>query len=379
MAKTGDRTRSEDAALVVEGGRVRAIGDWTVGHLHRLERSLGRIRWPEGDRIALDASGTTALDMAGAWLLRRTVADLEGRGRTVSLDGLGENERRVLDLVTPAEDGGPAAEGRPRRTGLLEGVGRSAAGLPREVFVFLSFLGELALAAARAVVRPHRIRWTATFHALEAAGPRALPIVGLLTFLLGVVIAYQGGVALASYGATPFVADLVGISLMRELAPLITAIIVAGRTGSAYAAQIGTMVITEEVDALRTMSIAPMDQLVLPRLFALLVALPLLTVFADVLGILGGMVMASGAFGLSFETFLGRLDTELAFRAFVLGMVKTPVFAAIIAAVGCHQGFSVTGSAESVGRRTTVSVVQSIFLVIVVDAAFSVAFSYAGL
>ena len=211
------------------------------------------------------------------------------------------------------------------------------------------------------------------------AGHQALGIVGLLAFLLGIVIAYQGGVQLRQYGANLFVADLVGLSMVRELAPMITAIIVAGRTGSAYTAQIGTMQVTEEVDALRSMGVPPMDLLVLPKLLALIIALPLLTVFADIMGVVGGMVMSGIQLNIAFATFIERLGVAVSIDSFLVGIGKAPVFAAVIATLGCFQGFQVIGSAESVGRRTTTSVVQSILAVIVIDAAFSVAFSRLGI
>jgi len=372
-------SRPADAGLEVEdgrgGGRVRATGDWTVAHIPRLERSIEGVRWPDGERLVIDLSGAGAVDTAGAWLLRRTADRLERAGRSVSIEGMAESTRRILALVVPEQEEPPAPQRHGGRPSRLVTIGRRAAEQPRQAYAFVSFLGELTLTTAGALARPWRFRWKATIQALQAAGPSALPIVGLLTFLLGVVIAYQGGVALRDYGATHYVADLVGISMLRELAPLITAIIVAGRTGSAYTAHLGTMVISEEVDALRTMSISPMELLVVPRLVALMIALPLLTVFADALSVLGGMLMANRAFDLGFTTFLGRLDDPTAFRAFVLGVLKTPVFAFFIAAVGCYQGFRVHGSAESVGRRTTMSVVQSIVLVILVDAGFSVVFS----
>ena len=184
---------------------------------------------------------------------------------------------------------------------------------------------------------------------------------------------------LEQYGASLFIADLVGLSMVRELAPLITAIIVAGRTGSAYTAQIGTMQVTEEIDALRSMGIPPMDLLVLPKLLALIVALPLLTVYADIMGVLGGMVMSSAQLDIAFSTYIDRLLVAVSVDSYLVGVGKAPVFAAIIATIGCYQGFQVVGSAESVGRRTTVSVVQSILAVIVVDAAFSIAFSRLGI
>ena len=210
---------------------------------------------------------------------------------------------------------------------------------------------------------------------LRSAGFDALPIVGLLSFLMGIVVAYQGADQLRQYGANIFVADLVGLSMLREFAPLMTAIIIAGRSGSAYAAQIGTMAVTEEIDAMRTLGIEPMELLVLPKIIALMLALPLLTVFADMLGVLGGMIMAQAQLGVTYAEFLDRFVKAVSITAYLVGVGKAPVFAVIITIVGCFQGFRTKGGADSVGRQTTRSVVQSIFLVIVADALFSIAFS----
>jgi len=239
----------------------------------------------------------------------------------------------------------------------------------------LAFVGETALVAMGWLFNPRRIRWRVVLFNLRTAGFDALPIVGLLSFLLGVVVAYQGADQLRQYGANIFVADLVGLSMLREFAPLITAIIVAGRSGSAYAAQIGTMAVTEEIDAMRTIGIEPQELLVLPKILALVIALPLLTVFADVMGVLGGMVMAKAQLGVGFGEFMDRFAKAVSITSYLVGIGKAPVFAAIIAMVGCFQGFRTRGGADSVGRQTTRSVVQSIFLVIVADALFSVAFS----
>jgi phospholipid/cholesterol/gamma-HCH transport system permease protein len=211
------------------------------------------------------------------------------------------------------------------------------------------------------------------------SGFKALPIVGLLSFLIGVVIAYQGAVQLKLYGANIYIADMIGYAMLRELAPLLAAILVCGRTGSAYAAQIGTMKVREEVAALETIGIPPMDLLVLPKLIALIIVMPLISVYADILSVFGGMVMSYVELGLSFEAFLARLEEAVTYSTFMIGIGKTPVFAAIIAIVGCYQGFKVAGSAESVGQHTTISVVQSIFLVIVTDALFSIVFSLMGI
>ena len=258
---------------------------------------------------------------------------------------------------------------------ITERVGKATVVAFQQLLEILSFVGELAVALAKSVLQPHRIRWKPILFNIRSAGFDALPIVGLLSFLLGIVVAYQGAGQLRQYGANIFVADLVGLSMLREFAPLMTAIIVAGRSGSAYAAQIGTMMVTEEIDAMRTLGISPQELLVLPKVIALIIALPLLTFFADVLGVFGGMLMAQQQLDVGFAEFLGRFVKAVSPTAFMIGIGKAPVFAVIIAMVGCFQGYRTKGGADSVGRQTTRSVVQAIFLVIVADALFSVAFS----
>jgi len=254
-------------------------------------------------------------------------------------------------------------------------AGRYAESVWKQAYAMLGFLGESAVALAGWLTHPARIRWRPILFNLRSAGFDALPIVGLLSFLLGIVVAYQGADQLKQYGANIFVADLVGLSMLREFGPLMTAIIIAGRSGSAYAAQIGTMSVTQEVDAMRTIGIAPLEMLVLPKLIALVIALPLLTVFADVTGVLGGMFMARAQLGVGFGEFLDRFALAVSITSYLVGLGKAPVFAATIAMVGCFQGFQTRGGADSVGLHTTRAVVQSIFLVIVADALFSVAFS----
>ena len=257
----------------------------------------------------------------------------------------------------------------------LQRLGASVAQGLQQGADLLQFVGEITLAAVDCLRQPRRIRWRVIFFNMQSAGVNALPIVGLLAFLLGVVVAYQGAAQLQIYGANIFVADLVGLSMLREFAPLITAIFVAGRSGSAYAAQIGTMVVTEEIDAMRTIGIEPLEQLVLPKILALVVALPLLTVFADATGVLGGMLMAQGRLGVGYAEFMERLVKAVSVTDYLVGVLKAPVFACVIVVVGCYQGFRTQGGADGVGAQTTRSVVQSIFLVIVADALFSVAFS----
>jgi phospholipid/cholesterol/gamma-HCH transport system permease protein len=222
---------------------------------------------------------------------------------------------------------------------------------------------------------PATVRWRPLLFNIRAAGFDALPIIGLLSFLLGVVVAYQGADQLRHYGANIFVVDLVGFSMLREFAPLITALIIAGRSGSAFAAQIGTMFVTLEVDAMRTIGIDPHQTLVLPKVLALLMVLPLMTLFADVMGVIGGMLMARLQLGVTYEEFLHRFPQTVSVTTLMTGLGKAPVFGAIIALVSCFAGFSTKGGADSVGRQTTQAVVVSFFLVIVVDALFSIAFS----
>lgn len=379
MASVGTHTggsRRPRATLRLEGNTLYCAGPWTARRVDEAAYGLRSLRVPDG-RLVIDASGVTRLDTTGAWLLQRAVMRL-GREREVSLEGLGAEEQRLVELV--ARQGlSPGEVAHPREPGFLEDLGRDSHQALLHYLGFLSFVGNVTLIALRILLTPARLRWQQVVHDLEEAGFDALPIVGLLAFLMGVVIAYQGGVLLRQYGGSIFIADLVGLAMLRELSPLVTAIIVAGRTGSAYTAQIGTMMVTEEVDAMRTMGIAPVELLVLPKIFALVVALPLLTVFADMLGLLGGMVMSSSLLDVSFKSFVQRLEQSLSLADFLVGVGKAPVFAMVIVSVGCFQGFRVSGSAESVGRQTTVSVVESIFLVIVIDAIFSIIFSRIGI
>lgn len=367
----------QPASLQLTGTTLLCAGDWTLPHLNVLERMLDALRWPDGP-IRIDLNGVARMDTGGAWLLQHVLATLQRAERSVEIEGLSPEAAGLLRLVQ-GTGMQPGTVPRPVRPGMLEDLGRRSAEGMLNGIGMLAFIGELGAAWLRQLLQPRRIRWREMAHGLGDAGYRALGIVGLLSFLLGVVIAYQGGVQLRQYGGSLFVADLVGLSMVRELAPIITAIIVAGRTGSAYTAQIGTMQVTEEIDALRSMGISPMDLLILPKLFALVVALPLLTVYADVMGVLGGMVMSSVQLDIAFATYLDRVGVAVSVDSFLVGVGKAPVFAVTIATIGCYQGLQVVGSAESVGRRTTVSVVQSILAVIVIDAAFSVAFSYLGI
>jgi phospholipid/cholesterol/gamma-HCH transport system permease protein len=352
-------------------------GSWTARGIGAIEPQLDALSAPSESDMLVDGARIEALDTAGAWVLQKLLQRLRDDGTAVQVRDLRPEFAKLLEAVgrQAADQTDTLSPVASAPSSKLEGLGRSAAAAFEQTVALLGFVGESAVAFAGSVAHPARFRWRPVLYNIRSAGVDALPIVGLLSFMLGIVVAYQGADQLRQYGANIFVADLVGLSMLREFAPLITAIIIAGRSGSAYAAQIGTMSVTEEIDAMRTLGIPPLDLLVLPKILALLIALPLLTVFADVLGVFGGMIMARAQLAVSFAEFLDRFVKAVSITAYLIGICKAPVFAAIIAVVGCFQGFRTKGGADSVGRQTTRSVVQSIFLVIVADGLFSIAFS----
>ncbi len=371
-------TAASPAAIAQPTAQHLALsGCWTARSLGVLEQQLDAVRISGTTPAVADGAGIEALDTAGAWVLQKLLQRLRVEGAVVTLRGLRPEFAKLQEVVAQqvAEPAKPPASTARLPPGALASIGQSTAAASEQALALLGFVGESALAFAKCVSQPARFRWRPILYNIRSAGVDALPIVGLLSFLLGVVVAYQGADQLRQYGANIFVADLVGLSMLREFAPLITAIIIAGRSGSAYAAQIGTMAVTEEIDAMRTIGIAPLELLVLPKVIALVIALPLLTVFADVLGVFGGMIMAHTLLGVGFGEFFDRLSKAVSITSYMVGIGKAPVFAVIIAVVGCFQGFRTRGGADSVGRQTTRSVVQSIFLVIVADALFSIAFS----
>ncbi len=347
-------------------------GSWTIGGLRDLPQTLPGQACERG-QVEIDGSQLVAIDSAGAWVLQRWLRD---HAATATLLGWPPHMKTLMNLVSAqADDPLP----RETRRAMLERVGRGAAASAKEATALLRFIGEVAIALIRVQLHPRLVRWRAFARNLQIDGFDALPIIGLTSFLIGIVVAYQGADQLKNYGANIFVVDLVGYGMLREFAPLISAIIIAGRSGSAYAAQIGTMVVTQEVDAMRTLGIDPIEMLVLPKIFALAVALPLLTLFADMTGVFGGMIMASSQLDIGFHEFIDRFGREMQGDTLLIGIGKSFVFAIVIALIGCFQGFRTHGGADSVGRQTTRSVVQSIFIVIVADALFSVAFNLLGL
>jgi phospholipid/cholesterol/gamma-HCH transport system permease protein len=366
-----------------EGGRLvaTASGSWVVAAAGELDRSLRRLEAKTGG-VTLDLEGVSALDTAGAWLIVRTRRTLASGGRPVELRNLRPDFEPLLRQVEENEIGEPLAPPRsPRETfaGFLATVGEATLSALRKGASLVGFFGLVFLRSLRTLRHPGRLRLTALLSHMEQTGVDAMPIVGLLSFLIGIVFAYQGADQLRRFGAEIYTVNLLGIGVLRELGVLMAAIILAGRSGSAFTAQIGAMKVNEEIDAMQVLGLDPIEVLVLPRLFAMLVTLPLLTVFSNVMGLFGGAIMSWVTLDLTFPGFLRQLHYFLPGWSFWIGVLKAPFFAAIIALTGCYEGLRTERSAESVGQLTTLSVVESIFLVIVVDASFSIAFSQLGI
>jgi phospholipid/cholesterol/gamma-HCH transport system permease protein len=356
------------ALTLAPDGVWQVSGLWTLAGLGPLlqAKALPVAATPP---LALDGSALLDIDSAGAWVLQQWL------GKAAAAPELRAWPERAATLMQQVQAGASQVLSQPPRHSPLQTLGRHTYDVALQLQAFLHFAGELGMTTLATLRRPAQWRLRTIWSEIQIGGYDAVPIIGLTAFLLGVVVAYQGADQLRHYGANVFVVELVGYAMLREFAPLIGAIIIAGRSGSAYAAQIGTMVVAEEIDALRTIGIDPLQRLVLPKVVALAVALPLLTVFADIAGVFGGMVMARTQLDIGFAEFVERFGRVMQGSALLLGVGKAVVFAVIIASVGCFQGLRTRGSADSVGRQTTLAVVQAIFLVIVADALFSVAFN----
>jgi phospholipid/cholesterol/gamma-HCH transport system permease protein len=365
---------SPDLAVEAGGERLRLSGAWTLSRLGALLPRAAAARVATGP-LAVDASAVSAMDTAGALLLLRT---LRGSGQPFdahAIDGLREADAALLRLVASRlEPERPAREPHFEFRLMLLRIGQAVWRFLAQGREFLGFVGLTVATLAQVLAGRRRLRWTSTVFHMEQVGLDAVPIVALLTFLVGAVVAFVGATALRDFGAEVFTVELVSISFLREFGVLLTAILLAGRSGSAFTAQIGSMKAREELDAIQALGLDAIELLVIPRLLALLVMLPLLAFIAMLMGIVGGGIVGVLALDITPGMFISRLHEMTDVSHFWVGMSKAPVFAFLIAAVGCLEGFKVEGSAESVGRHTTASVVQSIFLVIVFDAVFAMFF-----
>lgn len=352
---------------------LRLRGEWTVAGLPDLEQRTQGLQASSGSRpMRIDARELVRLDTAGALLL---IQRWLGPAPWPAFDGLRAADQDLLNLVGERIATPRVKKKRPWGFGpMAERVGVATEFAWRQVLMLLGFGGQTLATAAAIVIGKQRLRWTAAVHHMERAGLDAVPIVCLLSFLVGAVVAFLGATVLADFGAQIFTVELVSYSFMREFGVLLTAIMIAGRSGSAYTAEIGMMRAREEIDAIRALGLDPIELLVVPRVLALLVIMPVLSFLAMLSGIVGGALVGGTELGISPVLFLARIQETGELRHMLVGLSKAPVFAVIIALVGCLEGLKVQGSAESVGRHTTSSVVQSIFLVILVDAIAAIFF-----
>jgi phospholipid/cholesterol/gamma-HCH transport system permease protein len=367
MKNAADFTQSVDGDREV----VRFTGDMTLARLGNLPSRLTKL---DAQRLRLDVSEVGRMDTVGAWLIHRLA-----RERDVELVGANEHMSALLDQVAQADQ---PVKIRPDRTPplyrVLSQIGDATSIAGRTMLGLLGFFGSVLISSWNVILHPRRFRLNSVTQQFEVVGVHALGIVGLMSFLVGIVIAQQGAVQLRQFGAEVFTVNLIGRMSVKELGVLMTAIMVAGRSGSAFAAQIGSMKLAEEVDAMRTIGVSPMEALVLPRVLATVLLMPLLGFYAALISIIGGGIFSWLSLDIPPVTFVQRIREVVPMTDLWQALIKAPVFGLIIAMAGCFQGMQVEGNAEAVGLRTTAAVVQGIFLVIVLDAFFAVFFTSIG-
>ncbi len=362
---------NDDILAVVFAGR------WDVNTVMANEQALRSLIKRSATRAKVDISDVTFIDTIGAiavWRIREHFAE-HGDSEIV---GANDTQNALLDQISKVDEQPLPTRPKPTTVDKIANLGAWAFRQAGEARDLVGFFGELAVVFFRTVRAPRRLRLPALVTHMQAVGINSMPIVGLLAFLIGIVLTFISGDQLEKFGASIFIVNLIGVASLRELGILITAIIVAGRSGSAFTAEIGTMKINQEIDAMRTIGLDPMEVLVVPRTLALILMLVPLGFFADVVMIAGGALMANLTLGIHFSQFIVQFQSSIDLTQLWIGMIKTPFFAFVIAMVGCYHGLLVSGSAESVGQQTTQSVVQSIFLVITFDALFAVLFSLIG-
>ena len=357
---------------------LKSSGNWTleqIAHIDKKLKSLFR-ECNAGLTVRWDVSQTYKFDSAGILLFMKYYDLLKKRGCNIEVVGVQEDQKQMYNLLRKNLQKSQIV---PKGGRFFEDIGKNVYAIVQDILYFLAFLGESFLSFCNNILHPSSMRYKAIIKNIEDAGVKALPIIAVTSFLIGVVVAYQSAVQLEKFGANIFIVDMIGISVSRELSPLITAIVVAGRSGSSYTAQIGAMKITQELDAMKTMGFDPFNFLVTPRIIALMIAMPLMIFFSDIIGIFGGMFISKIQINLSYTEFINRLQIVLESKHLWIGIVKGPFFAWFIASIGCFRGFQVLNTTESIGRYTTISVVNSIFLVIACDALFSVFFTELGI
>ncbi|MDP3075640.1 MAG: MlaE family lipid ABC transporter permease subunit [Bradyrhizobium sp.] len=361
---------------------LRPAGSWTAANVTMLEALSDGVA-PQLDRsnaIKLDLAGLRELDTLGAWLLEKMSRRASSAGHPVELVGVADNYAGLIEEVRQVNRRNPAPViALNPVVAKVNDVGRSAISATEDVSVFLQMLGSLFMALVGVLRRPRSLRLTSLVYQLYRVGWQAIPIVVLITFLIGAIIAQQGFFHFRKFGADSYVVDMVGILVLRELGVLIVAIMVAGRSGSAYTAELGSMKMREEIDALSTMGLDPVEVLILPRIIALVLALPILSFIGSMAALYGGGLVAQFYGGMEPPIYIARLHEAVSVTHFQVGILKAPFMALVIGIVACSEGLRVKGSAESLGKQTTTSVVKSIFLVIVLDGLFAIFFASIGM
>ncbi|NJO54236.1 MAG: ABC transporter permease [Bacteroidales bacterium] len=357
---------------------VEAAGSWTSARAAELEKLVEAVTGETADIDAVEIrlSGIGRLDTYGAWLIERLRRNWRRGAIETRMTGLDPRFEALIDSMHEANRHEPPP--RPRRNRIvafIEATGKAVVGIGRDVVEMTAFLGEATTAAFRALRRPAQFRPIAIVHQIDRAGLGAVPIIVLITFLIGAIVAQQGVFHFRKFGAETYVVDMIGILVLRELAVLLVAIMLAGRSGSAYTAELGSMKMREETDAMRVMGLDPIEVLVLPRLIALVIAMPLLTFIGAMSALTGGGLVTWLYGGMSPEIYLDRLREAITLSTFQVGLIKAPFMALVIGLIACVEGFRVQGSAESLGRQTTASVVKAIFMVIVLDGLFAMFFA----
>jgi phospholipid/cholesterol/gamma-HCH transport system permease protein len=358
-----------------------AAGPWIARFAPLLERIVADAEKLTGSRpnIFIDVSRVSKLDTFGAWLIERLRRSLTQGGQEAKIAGLSANYARLVDEVRRVKAASPVRVPSVSIFGMLDQVGRNIAGFATTIVGLIDMLGAVLAASGRVLIHPTHFRLTSTVHHLEQVCWRAVPIIVLITFLIGCIISQQGIFHFRQFGADIFVVDMLGVLVLREIGVLLVAIMVAGRSGSAYTAELGSMKMREEIDALRTMGFDPIEVLILPRMLALIIALPILAFLGAMAALVGGGLVAWGYGGVDPEAFMLRLRDAISINHFTVGLIKAPVMAAVIGIVACVEGLAVEGSAESLGQHTTSSVVQGIFFVIVMDGVFAIFFASIGM
>ena len=374
-----------DALLIdtTEGDTLRlaAAGAWTSTNARPLELEIDAAarRHAAVKQVAIDMGGVERLDTFGAWLLERLVRAFQSRGAATEIVGLKQDYRALIDELHQIKLEVPSQRRGIGVTEALASVGRTMANVGDTLLGILNMLGAICVAFGRVIAHPRRFRFTSLVHQLDNVGWKGVPIILLITFLVGAIISQQGIFHFRKFGADIYVVDMIGILVLRELGVLIVCIMVAGRSGSAYTAERGSMKMREEVDALRTMGFDPVEVLVLPRILALIIGVPILTFLGSLAALYGGGLVAWLYGGIDPDIFLQRLKEAIDVKTFEVGMIKAPFMALVVGVVACVEGMKVKGSSESLGLQTTASVVESIFLVIVLDGFFAIFFASIGM